>query len=242
MYKHELDHTMFTDNSSLEESAGHKRVALAWVLAFVACSVAATSANAQTFGCNPPLANDIVCENSKPGTPSSTWDIPSGDAGDLTIQGFATDISVNQGQIISFKINTPASAYTIDIYRLGYYGGMGARKIVTIAPSAPLPQSQPACLTDSTTNLADCGNWAVSALWQVPSNATSGVYFALLTRTDTGGASHIVFIVRNDASHSAILYQASDETWQAYNAYGGHSLYGQSINLTLLTRPIVPSR
>jgi Domain of unknown function (DUF4082)/Bacterial Ig domain len=215
MYKHGLA----TRNNGL---------ALAGALVFAACSVAATSTSAQTFGCNPPMANDVVCENSKTGTPASTWDIPSADAGDLTIQGFATDISVNQGQNIFFKINTTASAYTIDIYRMGYYGGMGARKIVSIPPTAQLPQNQPACLTDSTTNLADCGNWAVSASWQVPSNATSGVYFALLTRTDTGGSSHIVFIVRNDTSHSDILYQTSDETWQAYNNYAGHSLYGST--------------
>jgi hypothetical protein len=60
----------------------------------------------------------------------------------------------------------------------------------------------------------------------VPATATSGIYFAHLIRTDTGGDSHIVFIVRNDASHSAILYQTSDESWQAYNFYGSGSLYG----------------
>src|SRR5713226_2594645 len=134
-----------------------------------------------------PTTNQIVCDNSQIGNPPSDWDVSG--YGDVTIQGFATDISVNQGQTISFKVNTTATAYTIDIYRIGYYGGMGARKIVSIAPSAQFPQIQPACLTDSTTNLADCGNWAVSASWQVPSNATSGVYLALLTRTDTGGQS-----------------------------------------------------
>ncbi len=49
----------------------------------------------------------------------------------------------------------------------------------------------------------------------------SGVYIARLTRTDTGGASQIPFVVRNDASHSAVLFQTSDTTWQAYNYYGG---------------------
>ena len=42
---------------------------------------------------------------------------------------------------------------------------------------------------------------------------------------DNGGASHIFFIVRNDASHSDILFQTSDTTWQAYNDYGGNNLY-----------------
>lgn len=48
------------------------------------------------------------------------------------------------------------------------------------------------------------------------------------TRDDTGGASHIPFIVRDDAGHSDILVQTSDETWEAYNPYGGHSLYGDT--------------
>ena len=68
-------------------------------------------------------AGVIACENSKPGTPASVWDVSG--AGDSDIQGFATDISVNIGQQINFKIDTTASAYTIDIYRLGYYGGAG---------------------------------------------------------------------------------------------------------------------
>ncbi len=174
-------------------------------------------------------ANPIVAENCLTGNPSSQWDINYPDlAGDPTIQGFATDISVDQGGTIYFKINTPASAYTITIYRVGYYGGMGAREITTVQPSVPLPQTQPACITNTSVGLIDCGNWAVSASWTVPTTATSGIYFAHLVRSDTGGDSHIVFIVRNDSSHSNIIYQTSDETWQAYNYYGAGSLYSQN--------------
>ena len=39
------------------------------------------------------------------------------------------------------------------------------------------------------------------------------------------GASHIVFIVRDDDGASDLLFQTSDTTWQAYNSYGGNSLY-----------------
>ena len=73
----------------------------------------------------------------------------------------------------------------------------------------------------------------MSASWTVPTNATSGIYFVHLVRPDTGGDSHIVFVVRNDASHSNILFQTSDEAWQAYNDWGGsagvlggNTLYG----------------
>ncbi len=198
------------------------------VLLFLAVAISpifASPAMAQgTFGCTPGLyPNDIVCENAYAGTPASQWDVGNGSAGDASIQGFATDISVAQGGTISFKVKTTATAYRLDIYRMGYYAGNGARLITSVTPSAHLPQSQPACITDSSTKLYDCGNWAVSASWTAPSNATSGIYFVNLVRTDTGGNSHIVFVVRNDTSHSNILFQTSDEAWQAYNDWGGSS-------------------
>ena len=61
--------------------------------------------------------NPIVCENAIPGTPPSQWDISG--AGDPSIQGFATTISVDQGQMVRFKIKTNASSYQIRIHRLG---------------------------------------------------------------------------------------------------------------------------
>jgi hypothetical protein len=175
--------------------------------------------------CGPPVVNVIACENSLPGTPASDWQITG--AGSPTIQGFATTISVNPGDTVRFKINTPSTNYHFDILRLGYYQGNGARKVAAgLRPSATLPQTQPACLTDpQPTGLIDCGNWAVSASWTVPTTAVSGVYIAHLVRDDASGGSHIVFVVRDDSSHSNILFQTSDETWQAYNTYGGNSLY-----------------
>ncbi len=172
--------------------------------------------------CSSP-ANAIEAENCLTGNPSTQWDISG--AGDASIQGFATDISFNQGQTVSFKIKTDATNYKLDIYRMGYYSGMGARLISTASPSATLPQVQPACKSDSTTALLDCGNWATSATWAIPATATSGIYFAKATRLDTGGASHIFFVVRNDSSHSDILFKTSDTTWEAYNDYGGANLY-----------------
>src|SRR5712691_8508753 len=178
---------------------------------------------AQSFTCTPPAANQTVCENSFPGTPENQWLITG--SGDSTIQGFATSMSVNQGETVHFKIKTDAHAYTIDIFRVGYYQGNGARHLTTISPTASLPQNQPACLTNSTTGLIDCGNWAESASWAVPSNATSGLYIAEMTRTDTGGGSLMVFVVRADSANSAVLFQTSDTSWQAYNIYGGNNFY-----------------
>ena len=191
-------------------------------------SWSAESAPSDTVTVTCPAGNEIACENQKPGNPESEWQI-TGD-GDSSIQGFATHISVDQGGTVDFKIDTESTDYRIDIYRLGWYQGNGARLVDTIQPSAPLPQTQPACLGLGGTlpdNLVDCGNWGISASWPVPSDATSGIYIARATREDVGGdlASHIAFVVRDDDGNSNLLFQTSDTTWQAYNRYGGYSLY-----------------
>jgi hypothetical protein len=189
---------------------------------------AASPIAAPGAGGAPPLpcdtpANKIVAENCLPG--HTDWAISG--SGSVNIQGFATDISVNLGQQVFFKIDTPATDYRLDIYRMGDYGGAGARKIITIEPSASLPQVQPACMSAASTGLLDCGTWAISASWTVPLTATSGIYFAKLVREDVGSpqqASHVFFVVRDDDGHSDLLFQTSDTTWQAYNRYGGNSL------------------
>jgi hypothetical protein len=200
---------------------------LLWVLFLVpvACLVMTMAGTkARAAGPCDPGGNLIACENSKAGSPSTEWDKLSG--GGQSIEGYAAQFSVNAGETVQFKINTPARSYSIDIYRMGYYGGDGARKITSISPSAGLPQSQPPCDTDSTTGLIDCGTWRVSASWAVPATAVSGIYYAHISRTDgVNDDNHIVFVVRNDASHSDILFKTSDTTWQAYNSWGGNSLY-----------------
>ncbi len=194
------------------------------VFALLVTALTLLPASARAAGECASASNPIVCENQLPGDPPSNWQIQG--VGDPTIQGFATSMSANVGQTENFKIDTPSSDYHIDILRLGYYKGDGARLIATnIKPTAHLPQIQPECLKESSTGLIDCGNWGVSAQWTVPSNAVSGVYIAQLIRDDTGGESQIPFVVRNDSSHSDVILQTSDASWEAYNDYGGNSLY-----------------
>jgi Domain of unknown function (DUF4082)/Cadherin-like domain len=183
--------------------------------------------------------NSIVTENQLPGT-SDQWDL-SGQGqysgfglGDgktplpgVTnyIEGFADNMSVNHGQTINFKINTDCKNYRIDIYRLGYYQGLGARKFTTIQQSTA--SLQPTPLTNMSVGLVDAGNWTVTASWAVPATAVSGVYIAHLVRQDSvAGENHITFVVRDDGTKHDIVFQTSDPTWQAYNGWGGYNLYG----------------
>jgi hypothetical protein len=165
---------------------------------------------------------DIVCENAKTAgvTPQSQWDIVGN--GDEEIQGFAVDLSVNRGQTVQFKIDSE-TAYDIEIYRLGYYGGNGARKVGEILDLSG-DVIQPSCDHDTATGLVDCGDWSVTASWQTDVNIPSGIFIAKLIR-DGGGASHIPFIVRDDNYAADLLFQTSDTTWQAYNRWGDGSLY-----------------
>ncbi|HEY8333371.1 MAG TPA: DUF4082 domain-containing protein [Tardiphaga sp.] len=167
--------------------------------------------------------NSIVSENMKTGTPESVWLI---DQADSSIEGFAAQFTIDHGQRVDFKINTDATNYRVDIYRLGYYGGDGARLVTSFTSNLATAQVQPVPLFDPTTKLVDAGNWSVSASWDIPADAVSGVYFAELTRLDTGGQNIIPFIVRDDEVASDITFQTSDTTWQAYNWWGGYNLYG----------------
>ncbi len=166
--------------------------------------------------------NPIVAENALPGNPKSEWDIAGSD--DISIQGFATQISVDAGQTVDFKIdvkNAPTN-YSIKIYRLGYYNGLGARLIANLGTFSGVAQPQP--LYDAVTGKTDCSNWSVSTSWNT-GTSTSGLYVAKLTRNDTQGSSHIAFVVRNDNGGAEMLFKTDDTTWQAYNNYGGSSLY-----------------
>ncbi|HEY2641256.1 MAG TPA: DUF4082 domain-containing protein [Streptosporangiaceae bacterium] len=164
--------------------------------------------------------NQIVCENELPGTPQSVWDLAPGQG--QTMDGFADPLSVNIGGAINFKVESPA-AFSIDIYRMGYYGGDGARLVTSISANASVSEHQPACNTNTVTGLVDCGNWGISATWTVPTTAISGVYFARIYSADD--ANQIPFVVTNNASTSNIVFMTSDETWEAYNDWGGYSLY-----------------
>ncbi len=172
-------------------------------------------------------SNPVVCENSKPGSPKSDWFSPNA-YGD--IKGFSTKESVQAGDTVQFKVQSKVP-YHVEIYRLGWYGGDGAREMSTAAQAAvTYPAnyltSPASCTKKSSTGLVDCGNWPVTATWTVPSGAVSGLYIANLTQTDGDGLMPYPFVVRNDSSTSDIVVQTSDQTWQAYNDYGGQDLYG----------------
>ena len=70
-------------------------------------------------------ANETQTENANPGT--TAWQLTL-DAQKREIEGYASLTSVNIGGSISFFVSTSDSRYTMDFYRIGWYGGAGGRE------------------------------------------------------------------------------------------------------------------
>ena len=178
-----------------------------------------------TIVADPPTTNPIVLENQLAGTPKSVWYVNPGQ--DSTkLEGFTTAISTNIGGTVQFKIDnlTGSPNYQIQIYRLGYYGGDGARLITTIQHQGTSVIAQPDPVTNDATGEVDAGNWSVTDSWAIPTGTVSGVFVANVVQGTQ--VFQIPFIVKDPNSTSDIVFQTSDETWQAYNGWGGASLYG----------------
>src|SRR4051794_9540005 len=165
--------------------------------------------------------NPIVLENCYPG--NSGWNAQFAAAASAGgIEGFTTATSINRTDSIGLKIQS-AGAYHAEVYRSGYYGGLGARLFSSIVG---LPAStQPACTSDSTTGLFDCSNWSASLTLTTTASWPSGVYLVHLVRDDNGSETVIPFVVRDDSRSSDLLYGVPFSTYEAYNNYGGKSLY-----------------
>lgn len=203
------------------------RIGLLFRIGVLLVPINACGAVAAFASCAAPR-NPIEAENCLPGNPSSQWYVVG--AGSTNIQGFTTDISVNAGQTVFFKINANAVAYRIDVYRMGYYQGNGARMgglHFTFAAAAAKPTSLLNGQFNRADGLRELGHISVLG------RAQHGYVGNLSCPTRTlghGDTSPVFFVVRNEASHSDILAQTSDPTWHAYNDYGGNSLYTGEVN------------
>ncbi len=167
----------------------------------------------------PANPNPIYLENLNSGT--TNWKLVNRASGEIA--GYASATSVNKGGSLDIKVSLgQAGQFTIDVYRLGYYGGTGGR---LMASSGPLNgTTQPTCTLDPDTRLVEC-NWATSYVLQVGNNWTSGLYVAKLTDQASSKVAHVWFLVRDDSSTADILFQSSVSTVLAYSTTGGYSLY-----------------
>src|SRR5687767_9597960 len=99
-------------------------------------------------GPNGAHANLITRENQQPGT--DAWQLsfmrPTGDGGYRTklVEGYCSRTSVRPGETVELFLSAdPATQVTLDVYRMGYYGGKGGRFVTRLGPFDVTPQPDP---------------------------------------------------------------------------------------------------
>ncbi len=168
--------------------------------------------------------NPVQAENALPGTRNWLLTLP---ATAREVEGYASATSVQSGEAINLYIHTTAAQVIVDVFRVGWYQGLGARQVFGPLSVPGIQQVMP--VIDSDTGLVDCA-------WRDPlplttHGWTSGVYLARLTADDgmahvsQGVQSYISFVVRDDTRVADLQVQLPFTTYQAYNAWGGKSLY-----------------
>ena len=203
------------------------RVCLAFVL--IPLSLLFATAGARAAQDPAANANPTATENALQGT--TRWDLTPPDK--PAIEGYSSESSAAPGQSFHLHIRAgrPDDRYRVIVYRLGWYGGDGGR-LMTCVPSCDgdepfVPQPAPP-RPDPETGLVNAG-WSQTDTIPVGQDWVSGYYVAQLRVTagpDTGALGRIPLIVRAaPGDHAAILVQVPVNTWQAYNPWGGKSLY-----------------
>jgi hypothetical protein len=188
------------------------------------------AASGNAAAATPAKTNAIIKENSKPG--SSDWQLTrvrqdKSEHRTVLIEGYCSKQSVRAGEKLDIMVSTaPAASYKLDIYRTGYYGGTGARLVKTIGPLQGKQQPTPPI---GDMNIHEC-EWDVSASITIPADWLSGVYIGKLKTLPLNPGepyweSYIIFIVADDRQ-ADVLFQCSDNTWQAYNRWpSNYSIY-----------------
>lgn len=146
---------------------------------------------------------------------------------DNDLSGYAFPLSIEvepPSNVVQLKIRAK-HPFTITILRLGWYGGRGARRVMSLAEGEPLPADlghQPAAAWAGEHSTVDCSNWSVSASYVHAPDVPSGIFVARVVTVggpNNGQGRLIPFVVRDDSRRSAILLQLPDVTWQAYNLW-----------------------
>lgn len=167
--------------------------------------------------------NPIQIENLN--TPSLDWQLTRVRVDESRyrspwIEGYCSRQSLRAGESIDIKVSTkPARAFRLEIFRTGYYNGAGARLMTTIGPIQGKTQPTP---TLGEKNLNEC-QWETSHTLTIPKDWISGVYLGRLTTIPESDLepywqSYIIFVVTDDRPCD-VLFQCSDNTWQAYNQW-----------------------
>jgi hypothetical protein len=167
----------------------------------------------------------VRLENARIGTPD--WQAVDDRGRAVEVYASATDAL--PGDDVPVHVSTaPSARYRVLVYRLGWYGGFGARLVACLPAcnGARLGSQEPAGTPDATGYVN--AQWPVTDTLHVGDDWVSGYYLIrvlVLSGPAAGRSATTYFVVRRFRSRSAILVQVPVNTWEAYNGWGGKSLY-----------------
>ncbi|MBK5289676.1 MAG: hypothetical protein JJE46_14535 [Acidimicrobiia bacterium] len=165
-----------------------------------------------------PFSDAVRAENAKPGT--AGWRLTK-DGAAHDIEGYLNVTSAQRGETVDLFATTVAPTFTIEAYRMGWYQGLGARLVWT---SDPVPgKVQAAATLISATNTYEA-RWDASTSFAIGSDWPDGSYLLKLVAS-TGQQRWVPLTVRDDASTAPYVIMNAVSSWQAYNRWGGCSLY-----------------
>ncbi len=159
---------------------------------------------------------DVRAENAKPGADCGLSRLGYNHA----VEGWLDHTSVRPGDNVRLFASTTASTLTVSVFRLGWYGGRTCRLITTVGP---LPgRVQAPAFRDPRTG-------TVSTAWEPTTTfATSGwppgAYLLRIDNSD-GFQTYVPLTLRSTSMAGRVVLLNAVTTWQAYNAWGGYSLY-----------------
>jgi len=179
----------------------------------------------------------LQIENAKPGT--VVWKVSK--QATSQIQAYTGEPSINKGGYVHLYVSTSSPLYSIDIYRLGYYHGVGARLVESISKNVGVyqgyytgnganPKGCKTCITslkDSQgleTDITDA-NWALTNTIHFPADWVSGIYYIKLTESKSGYQWATPVVLRDDERKADLIFEDPVNTDQAYNFWGGTGLY-----------------
>ncbi len=165
----------------------------------------------------------VAAENRNRGTRDWRLPGPTADVGGLahgSLSAYVSQQAIVPGQTEHLYVSAPgARSVRTRIFRIGWYGGLGGREVLV---SKRLPAlTQPPCAHSFRSGLTVC-HWRSTLSFEIPQALPSGVYIAQLSASS--GQTDCLFVVRSTAPQPLIA-QLPTSTYEAYNAWGGDSLY-----------------
>ncbi|WP_319458834.1 N,N-dimethylformamidase beta subunit family domain-containing protein [Micromonospora sp. RTP1Z1] len=142
------------------------------------------------------------------------------------IAGYVHATSVAPGEEMEFRVSVARSQrYRITIFRVGHYGGAGARTVAVSPWLDGVSQDPP--VVDPLTRAVSCA-WRTGWRLPVTPDRPSGLHLALLSSA-SGHHQWIPFVVRDPAQPTGGLVVLPTSTWQAYNIWPADGRTGASL-------------